>query len=155
MRQKKNDTRNHAINHTHALDTFLARLSSVRQPKPGHWTARCPAHEDRTPSLSVTSRDGVILVRCWAGCSFRDIAAAVGMEPTEFFPPREDHRKPIPASMRWIPRQTLEGVAHELAVVVVAARRTDQGPLPPADAARLDTAVERISSALREAGIHG
>ena len=31
--------------------------------------ARCPAHEDRTPSLSMTDRDGRTLVKCFAGCS--------------------------------------------------------------------------------------
>jgi putative DNA primase/helicase len=34
------------------------------------WTCRCPAHDDRTPSLSVTEADdGKVLVRCHAGCS--------------------------------------------------------------------------------------
>jgi phage/plasmid primase-like uncharacterized protein len=33
------------------------------------WTARCPAHDDRTPSLSVSEAyDGKVLVRCHAGC---------------------------------------------------------------------------------------
>lgn len=34
------------------------------------WMARCPAHEDSTPSLSITeSRTGKLLVFCHAGCS--------------------------------------------------------------------------------------
>jgi hypothetical protein len=33
------------------------------------WTARCPAHDDQDPSLSITeSREGVTLVHCFAGC---------------------------------------------------------------------------------------
>ncbi len=32
-------------------------------------TCRCPAHDDRTPSLDVTERDGKILVKCRANCS--------------------------------------------------------------------------------------
>jgi putative DNA primase/helicase len=31
--------------------------------------ARCPAHEDRSPSLSVTERAGKLLVRCHTGCA--------------------------------------------------------------------------------------
>ena len=39
----------------------------------GHWhgsygTARCPTHDDARPSLSVSERDGKLLVRCHAGC---------------------------------------------------------------------------------------
>ena len=34
------------------------------------WQASCPAHEDFTPSLSISdSDDGIILVKCHAGCS--------------------------------------------------------------------------------------
>jgi len=33
------------------------------------WTARCPAHDDRTPSLSInTGENGKVLVHCHAGC---------------------------------------------------------------------------------------
>jgi putative DNA primase/helicase len=34
------------------------------------WMARCPAHDDRNPSLSIRARgDGKVLVRCHAGCT--------------------------------------------------------------------------------------
>jgi putative DNA primase/helicase len=33
------------------------------------WVARCPAHDDRKPSLSIRdSGSGIVLVRCHAGC---------------------------------------------------------------------------------------
>jgi len=42
------------------------------------WTARCPAHDDRTPSLSLTdTRDGKVLVRCHAGCDQERVIAAL------------------------------------------------------------------------------
>ena len=42
------------------------------------WTARCPAHEDRTPSLSIRdSNDGKVLVRCHAGCEQEQVIAAL------------------------------------------------------------------------------
>lgn len=41
-------------------------------------TARCPAHEDRTPSLSLRARaDGAPLIRCHAGCSNDAVLAAL------------------------------------------------------------------------------
>ncbi len=42
------------------------------------WMARCPAHDDREPSLAITdARDGKVLVRCHAGCDQRDVIAAL------------------------------------------------------------------------------
>lgn len=42
------------------------------------WTARCPAHHDRTPSLAITDRDGRVLVHCHGGCSQNAVIAALG-----------------------------------------------------------------------------
>jgi hypothetical protein len=40
------------------------------------WIARCPAHEDRKPNLSIGSgKDGKVLMRCHAGCGQRDVIA--------------------------------------------------------------------------------
>ena len=42
------------------------------------WMARCPAHDDRSPSLSISSgKDGKVLVRCHAGCDQRDLIAVL------------------------------------------------------------------------------
>ena len=41
------------------------------------WLARCPAHDDRNPSLSLRDADGKILVHCHAGCEQRAVIAAL------------------------------------------------------------------------------
>ena len=50
------------------------------------WMARCPVHEDRSPSLSISAgKDGKVLVRCHAGCDQRDLIEALrerGLWPT-------------------------------------------------------------------------
>lgn len=50
------------------------------------WMARCPVHDDRSPSLSIRAgKDGKVLVRCHAGCDQRDLIAALqkrGLWPT-------------------------------------------------------------------------
>ncbi len=49
----------------------------------GHWhgaygTARCPAHDDREPSLSIRGGlDGEPVFHCFAGCDWRDIKDAL------------------------------------------------------------------------------
>jgi len=42
------------------------------------WIARCPAHDDNTPSLSIRdANNGTVLVRCHAGCEQTDVIAAL------------------------------------------------------------------------------
>jgi len=66
------------------LEAVLAGLQGVRRNGNG-WQARCPAHEDKKPSLSVCERNGNILLKCFAGCSFEAVCAALGIEPRELF----------------------------------------------------------------------
>ena len=45
----------------------------------GGWMARCPAHHDRKPSLSISDADdGKVLVRCHAGCDQERVIASLG-----------------------------------------------------------------------------
>ena len=37
------------------------------------WMAKCPAHDDRNPSLSIAEVDGKVLLHCHAGCTQRDV----------------------------------------------------------------------------------
>ncbi len=41
------------------------------------WLARCPAHEDHTPSLGLRDAAGRVLVRCYAGCQQGDVLDAL------------------------------------------------------------------------------
>ena len=51
------------------------------------WPATCPAHEDRTPSLSLgVGFDGCALIRCHALCQPEDIVAALGLTMSDLFP---------------------------------------------------------------------
>jgi len=38
-----------------------------------NWSSLCPAHDDRSPSLSSSIQNGRLLLYCHAGCSFRSI----------------------------------------------------------------------------------
>ena len=70
------------------VQLLLGRLDGVRKSARG-WIARCPAHQDGTPSLSVGfGDDGRILVYCFAGCPIVDVVTAVGMCVNDLFPPR-------------------------------------------------------------------
>lgn len=68
-------------------EKILTLLQGVRQVGPRRWMARCPAHDDRNPSLSVTEgEDGRILLHCFAGCETEDILRALGLSWKDLFP---------------------------------------------------------------------
>lgn len=132
-----------------SVDTLLSRLDRVKRTGPGKWVARCPAHDDRGPSLGVRElEDGRVLVHCFAGCRVADVVDAVGLEMSELFPPRPLHdghkreRRPFSAD------DALRCLGFEATLVLVAAKDVLAGkPLSGVDRERLAIAVERINLA--------
>ena len=56
----------------------FADLVQARRTGAGRWKARCPAHNDRSPSLSIREgEDGHVTLYCRAGCSLDAIVAAL------------------------------------------------------------------------------
>lgn len=67
------------------IDQVLGKLSAVR-PHGDQWMAQCPAHDDRTSSLSVgIGRDGKILLKCFAGCPFDAILEKLSIRQSACF----------------------------------------------------------------------
>ncbi len=66
------------------ITELLPRLDGVRKNVSGY-TARCPAHDDQQNSLSVSEKDGRILLYCHTGCQFADILKALDLEPKDLF----------------------------------------------------------------------
>jgi len=83
---------------------FLCRLEAVHPRGAGKWIARCPAHEDKSPSLAVKEGERGLLVKCWAGCTLDQITAAIGIHVADLFfdgPPSRGQRsipKPVKIS---------------------------------------------------------
>jgi hypothetical protein len=79
---------------------LLSRLDHVVKNGDG-WTARCPAHDDRNPSLSVAAgADGRIVLHCHAGCTPENVCAAIGIKMADLFsdkPERNGHSMKIVA----------------------------------------------------------
>src|SRR3954447_1105522 len=73
------------------LDALRSRQGEPRQRSGGSWSARCPAHDDHKPSLSVRQIEGQVLLYCHAGCSTVDVVAALGLAMRDLF----DHAKGV------------------------------------------------------------
>lgn len=55
------------------------RFDGVKWNGENKLQCRCPAHADDTASLSISEKDGKLLLHCHAGCDTFDILAAVGL----------------------------------------------------------------------------
>ena len=79
---------------TDPLTLVLSKLQGVRQMRERQWQALCPAHDDKSPSMSVSIGDaGHVGVCCHVGCATEDIVAAMGLEMRELFAPRLEGQK--------------------------------------------------------------
>ena len=134
------------------MTTFLDRLDRVKQTGPNRWIARCPAHDDRSPSLSIRELgDGRVLIHDFGGCSATDVLAAVGLQMTDLFPEPLDHR--IRPNRSRIPAgDLLELIDHEaLAVGLIAGQFMESRTLNESGWQRLATAISRIAGARNHA----
>jgi hypothetical protein len=69
------------------LELVLARVQRPRKNGKGYM-AQCPVpqHRDRQPSLSIgEAEDGKVLLKCYAGCTFEDIVAALNLTAKDLF----------------------------------------------------------------------
>lgn len=146
-----------ARSHDTPIDRVLHRLDRVKRTAPDKWTALCPAHDDRRPSLSVKhADDGKVLLKCWSGCSAQAITEALGLSLADLFPGDRrslgDHGS-APMRRPFDYRDALAGIAHEATVARLIVEAVNAGQeMGPESLDRLALAEERIDDALRAAG---
>jgi hypothetical protein len=133
---------------TAPIDLILPLLTKVRKRQPGQWSACCPAHEDRGPSLTVRENpDGAVLVHCFAGCSADAVVAALGMDMAALFPPRaKSGREPKRQPRLLTADQAFELLDNEMNLAAVAFGNLHNGvKLTLTDLDRLLVAAGRVS----------
>ena len=130
-------------------ERLLERLQNVKQTRPDRWQARCPAHDDRAPSLIVSELpDQTVLIHCWAGCSADAIVGAVGLELRDLFPARFD---PQVSSRGKPPRysasEALKTALFEAQVLCLGYRSVQRGEtLLLNDQGRVELAIQTLIS---------
>jgi len=69
-----------------SIDEFLDLFpSKPRQKIKGGYNVLCPAHNDKNPSLSVSSNSSKILLDCKAGCELHQILAKLNLSEHDLF----------------------------------------------------------------------
>ena len=132
-------------------EKLLAQIDGVRATGQDRWVAKCPAHEDRTPSLAIREVDECLLIYCFAGCSTYDVISAAGLDLSDLFPPRPNdpvigrkaQRRPFPAV------DILRGLSNEITALMLCASDLEKGKQLDAQArGRLLQATSRFHAAL-------
>lgn len=137
-------------------EALLSRCDKVRSTGNGTWIACCPAHEDKTPSMTVRElSDGRVLVHCFGGCEVDQILSAVGLGFDALFPDRSPEdaraiRAPFPAA------DVLAALASELEIIIViAGDMLGKRTVPEEDFERLRIARRRFEASMPYAlGLH-
>ncbi len=134
------------------IQDFLSKFNGVKKTGKDRWMACCPAHDDRTASLSICIvEDGKILCHCFAECDIGQILDAVGLSVCDLFEKRFPDSK---GKLLNLPlHEVLSIIDREVTIVAVCGSRLLNGELSAADRERLFTAVGRIKYALDRAGV--
>lgn len=82
----------------------ILRAMNLRPRRNGsQWVSLCPAHEDRTPSLSAGVKGGRLLLFCHAGCPFMVVLHALGLRGSDRSPaPPAPTRPSVPTTNPWM-----------------------------------------------------
>jgi len=96
--------------------SVIQRLGGVWSGR--HAMVRCPAHEDRTPSLSIRQGRNSILVHCFAGCDgaavMRGIRQVLGHTiPDQRAMPEPANDREAPFRRLWADGRSIEGTLGE------------------------------------------
>ena len=69
------------------VEELLQRFTKVKPRGNNNWMACCPAHSDKTSSLSIKAVDDRILIYCFGQqCAIGDILGAVGLKVSDIMP---------------------------------------------------------------------
>ena len=141
------------------IENLLSRLDKVKG-RNGAWTACCPAHDDKGPSLAVREgEDGRVLLHCFAGCETASVLGAVGMDMTNLFPPNTSRRDypagGVPSMKPAFFASDLMRIIHMEALVVqiVAFDIANNKPVNAETRERMGVAYSRIDEAVRYANV--
>jgi hypothetical protein len=79
------------------LSDILQRLDKVKQYGDQYY-ACCPVHDDKSPSMGITEKEGKVLIHCFScGATGQEVMEAIGLPVSGLF--RDKKRGDIPNEM--------------------------------------------------------
>ena len=137
-----------------SAQTLLDRLQGVKATAPHRWLAKCPGHQDKSPSLSIRELDdGRVLLHDFGGCDTQAVLEALGLTLADLF----DRPRPGAGASYGFPRahsrippaDALAALDHELTVasMILTDALEDPRTLNQANLVRLAQCARRIGAA--------
>lgn len=135
-----------------SIQQVLSRLEKVRHGTAGCYSACCPAHDDKSPSMHVRElEDGRILINCKAGCSPNEILSAIGLTFSDLFPEKlgefKREKRPFPAI------DVLRLISKEAILISASIQTQRNRALTNQEQERVIRASEIIQRSLQSAGV--
>ena len=113
------------------LETLLSRLEKVRKTGVDSYIACCPAHQDKSPSMTIRELDdGRILIHDFAGCSADEVVGAVGMELKDLMPELPTHHRKRSERVPFNPYDVMAAVRDDMTVALVIIKDAQKGVVP-------------------------
>lgn len=128
----------------------IAHLVDAKSVGKDRFMGRCPAHEDKSPSLAIAQAPERVLLYCHAGCAYESILSALGLESKQL---NYQSNSSIPRSLKvegtLLPlRQFRETLDTQLRVCLIAnQKRLRYEPLTSEEKSEEKLAIQRVVKA--------
>lgn len=129
------------------IEKILCKLEGVKSNGHGKYLARCPAHNDKSPSLALKEIDGDrVLIKCWSGCDTQSVLSAVGLTFADLFPEKiPDPRAPKSKAPKFNTYELFPLLVQESTILAIAWNDLKAGEqISAADAVRVQRAFNTV-----------
>ncbi len=126
-------------------DHILIHLDKAKRTGAGKWMACCPAHADKSPSLSIKDWGDKLTLHCFAGCDTVSIINALGLTWGDLFLESLDPAK----KAYYESKKQQEEIQHHELIIMLAKSDMERGKTP-SDADKLT--VKKSVEFLRRVG---
>lgn len=82
------------------LNEIIMNFSNAKRLKSNSYQVKCPCHNDRVASLTITEENDKILMKCHAGCDTRDILNAIGLKMADLYN-NDEYKAYINSTKSW------------------------------------------------------
>jgi hypothetical protein len=132
-----------------SIENLLSCLHKVKKAGKDSWVACCPAHQDKSPSLTITNKpDGRILMYCFAGCDTYSILRSIDLDWQDILPESPIGHKVEKTNFGIYSSDALRLIHFETQIVLyIAYQMRKTKTIDNVAIERLETAMQRIKKA--------